>query len=273
MTDQPLDRPILLMSAGRSGSTLLQRILSFHPDIGTPTSWTNRFPSQPWLAIGGRLRSASWEARGRHPRFYPGPSEAEGIWHHCFPRFWHDALRATPNRDDARRFREVCARLLRAQGRARLLLKLSGPPIFAFMRKVFPDIQCMWLDRDPRAVVSSYLRKGWLGSGVRSEGLSKRERLDLAIDNYLNTYRRRCASEPDLTLRYEDFVVAPRTSIEILSTHLGLTPSRSFSRLVARWEISTTTNEGWKRDLPRAEREHAEHRLAETIEDLGYSLA
>lgn len=269
MSRDALDRPIFLMSAGRSGSTLLHRILSSHPSVGTPISWTNRFPSLPWLGFGARLRIHSWERRGWHPRFYPGPSEAEGMWLSCFPRLWHCALRELAPAAEAQRFRALCRRLLRAQRRSRLLIKLSGPAIFPFARRVLPGVRCLWLDRDPRAIVCSYLEKGWLGAEEATAD-SELAGLDRAIDNFLKTHACRQRAAADLTIRYEDFVAAPLAQCRALLDALELESTPRFLKRVAAWRIATTANDGWRRRLPEGARRHLNQRLAEPLEDLDY---
>ena len=90
MEGKGLHKPLFLIGAPRSGTTLIFEVLSSHPEFGWLTSWHNRFPQLTSLSAAARLcvLSPSFRKRVRRsdqrktPLDYlrQGPSEAYGIW-------------------------------------------------------------------------------------------------------------------------------------------------------------------------------------------------
>src|SRR5919106_1750209 len=59
-TDQLVDRPICLFGVGRSGTTILLKLLSQHPYLGWPSSLAQRFPRWPSVALYSRVLDIPW---------------------------------------------------------------------------------------------------------------------------------------------------------------------------------------------------------------------
>lgn len=165
-----LDRPIFVIGAGRSGTTLFFRLLAEHPELAWISNWSNRFPRSGWALAAARLRHASLLRRlGEHP-LRPRPVEGYAPWTACFAGFARPARDLTPQDADdevAGCLRAMVGRHLAAQGRERFVAKYTGWPRIGFLDRVFPSARYVHVLRDGRAVAASLLRvgfwEGWRG--------------------------------------------------------------------------------------------------------------
>lgn len=265
-----IDRPIFLLGPGRSGSTLLNQLLTWHRDVGYFTSWSNKYPRLWMLAAGSRLRSWRLERTGRRIRYYPGPTEAYGIWKHCFRDFWRQCRRPCDDPTGAARARYLVERHLWVQGRSRFLAKLTGPPMFRFFRSIFPDARFVWVDRDPRAVVLSYSKGRKVSVPPGMEGAEAEERkLRQSAQRYLEIYQSyRRSSETSRLLIYGDFVQNPEAETRRLLDDLELPADRRLLHIVRSWKIRDADDK-WRRELDAPRRDLLCRLLEEPLRDRG----
>lgn len=265
------DRPIFLLGPGRSGSTLLNNLLTHHRDVGYFVSWSNRLPRCWFLAVGARLRSWRLEARGTRLRFYPGPTEAYGIWKHCFPDFWRDCLAPCRDVTAADRLRRLIRRHLVVQRKTRFVAKLTGPPMFEFFRSIFPDARFVWVDRDPRAVVYSYSkgRKVVLPPGLAPKE-AQAEALRQSARRYLDIYDRLAESAENFHLMiYGDFVKNPLAELAALLDYAELRSDPRLDRITRRWQIRDADDK-WSRELSKPLRELLCELVDRPLRERGY---
>lgn len=274
--------PILLSGAGRSGTTLIYRMLSNHPDVGFFNNWTNAYPRLSWLALLNRLRLGMVEQRAIRFRGYPSAAEAYGIWTHVFPHFW--AVNHQPVEDGpaTEYLRSLVDRHLRWHGVDRFLTKVTGQPIFDFFASIFPGAHGVWIARDPRAVAyrmfekstavplsrcspssgsDGFLSRRWVP--VPDHILTRHDRLVLAawrVKSFEHELAR--TSAPFNRISYERIVDQPVDSLRGLCDQLGLEWSPRFERLVAGWPMHKGTNRAWRSNLASEE--------VETLESLLY---
>lgn len=288
-----IDRPIFFMGPGRSGTTLVYNIFSFHEDLTYFSNWTARFPHHPWLAVMSRGRSSLAFLGGKRIRGMPAPAEAYAIWRHCFPDFWGQNDKPCTDREGRRRLEHVIRTHLRYHGKKRFLDKTTGKMILPFVRSIFPEAKVIWIDRDPRAVVHSMyrhksaavplslLRRGgyeplpsqnsrWLS--IPSGLLFRREELEYDAERYLCIYSQyREHRNEILTILYEDFVRDPREQLARILDYCELSPSNSINRALDRWQIQTDTNSRWKDQLNEDEVATIEKILSLPLSEMGYS--
>lgn len=132
--------PVFVLSAPRSGSTLVQRVLSVHPDVATA--------SEPWLLLPllAPLRA----------RFAPG-----GRWHAQLAPALHDFAATLPGGAGAYRaaMRDAALRLYREAAGSGPRFFLDKTPPYALLADellaAFPDARVLILWRNPLAVVAS----------------------------------------------------------------------------------------------------------------------
>lgn len=161
-----LEKPIIIVGTGRCGSTMLHRLLACHPDVGWLSTYNEVFPRQPWLSVFSNLyRSARLDSKIKHLPFFPKPFEAYRFWESYLPGFSRRDRPLTADdvsgagADNARR---AAARVLAYQKKQRLLVKVTGWSRIAYFNRIFPDAVFIFLEREHRAVISSWVKAGWL---------------------------------------------------------------------------------------------------------------
>src|SRR5918995_985233 len=157
--------PIIIVGTGRCGSTLLHRLLARHAELGWLSTFNEVLPSQTWLSLFSRLYRLPLSERIKASKGFPKPFEAYRFWEHYLPGFSRRDRPQTP--DDVLEagidpVRRATARVLRFQGRRRLLVKVTGWSRIAYFDRIYPDALFLSLRRDPRSVVSSWINAGWL---------------------------------------------------------------------------------------------------------------
>lgn len=171
----PIDRPIFIVGAFRSGTTVLEQALARHPQVGVFAFITNVAYLTP---IGGFtlvwLMSRCGIVEGRrmpylyNPRleFTPfSPFECEWVWAQAGKDLWDpnctdlttDAGYSNPQFE--RMVRSTIRRHLLVQGAQRFLNK---NPIhllrLEYLLKLFPDARFVYIVRNPAATVLSHYR-------------------------------------------------------------------------------------------------------------------
>lgn len=272
--------PIFIGGPGRSGTTLLLQILSTHPDVAWFSGWTNRFPTHPALAIVSRVMDLEpLEQKTRGKRKWPRPAEAHGIWNHYFPGFSYaerdwTAADADPARADA--FRAFVAAHLRWQGKPRFLTKYTGWPRFDFLRALYADARLLHIERDPRAVVASYMKQRW---GYKDdprgfEAMTPDQRVELYTARYLRLYeaRMRFVEGSDyFHINYEELIRDVVGTMAAICEKAKLPFSPAFERRVRSFEIREGSNDAWKKNLSPREQGYMTELLAKPISEMSYA--
>jgi len=181
IADQELAPPILIVGSGRSGTSAIQNLLAFDPDNGTPKHWEALFPcppperatyhTDPRIGVADK-RMTQWnrvtpEMEAIHEWGGDMPTELIQIEAMSFQATgWLIFCGFTPSLDAYLAPRGGVAGLSYAKRvlkllqwknpRRRWLLKSPDsmrylPDVF----KVFPDMQLIWMHRDPLKSVSS----------------------------------------------------------------------------------------------------------------------
>ncbi len=267
-----IDRPIFFLGPGRSGSTLLNNLITHHRDIGYFISWSSKHPSLPYLAVGAWLRSSWLEKQNSRIKYYPAPTEPFLLWKHCFPRFWQICGEPCRDKVGEAKLRRLISTHLKLQRKSRFLGKLTGAPMFEFLQSMFPDAYFVWIDRDPRAVSYSYfLRRRIDLPSEMSDEEKENERLRHAARSYLRLYELLQTKEREYhTLFYEDFIAHPVSQMKTLLSYLDLPKDRRLLDLVAEWPVRKDANRAWQQRLDPGQKELLEGILARPLRERGY---
>ena len=272
--------PVLISGPGRSGTTLLLHVLSRHPDAAWFSGWTDRFPDRPFLALLSRVNDVDPVERAtRDVRRWPRPAEAYGIWNHYFPGFstaQSDWTAREVDRGDPEAFLAFVEAHLRWQGKSRFLTKYTGWPRFDFLRRLFPDAHLVSIDRDPRAVVASYMKQRW---GYKDkpreyEGLPPDQRVAIQVERYLSYYdaRKRHAEGRDYVgVQYEHLVADLVGTVREICRRVDLPFTARFERRLRTFEIHGDSNEAWKKNLSREEQHLLSKLLQKPLDEMGYA--
>lgn len=243
-----LSRPIFVVGAPRSGTTVIFNTFAARPDLAWFTQHLNRLPGWPSVTVLARLadlvppvrksimRSDSdrrWWEKARI-----GPVEGYAVWErYAGRRFVYESLVGEyPTPEQRAELRALVGKLLRYQGRDRFATKITGPARIGFLADVFPDALFVNVIRDGRAVARSLMKVDfWAGTwrersvawgGVLDEADLDRWRelgeppLGLAALQWQELVRgareeaERNVPDRYAEVRYEDFVADPHATID-----------------------------------------------------------
>lgn len=251
-----VERPVIVVGTGRCGSTMLHRVLALHEDLGWLSPYNEVLPTQAWVSrLSNLYRSTGLSRKTRHLEAFPKPFEAYRFWEHYLPGFSRrdkPQTAADVPRAAIPRVHAILSRVLRHQGRPRLLVKVTGWARVAYFNEIFPDAVFVWLNREHRSVVSSWIQAGWLD--VTSAPDSKSWQWGPVPDAYLELWRelggdrilsaalkiqldlddirRNLAHFPARhhTLQYAQLIGSPHQSLQALLEFCGLPWSEAFQR-------------------------------------------
>jgi hypothetical protein len=286
-------KPIFIVSAGRSGSTVFHRLLGYHPNVAWLSPLVDRYPSRPglnrfWMHALEVPVIGAWMAE----RYLP--DERYLFWEHHSKGFrvpFRD-LRASDVTPSAKRaLREALGRVVTTR-RPRLMTQITGWPRMGFLREVFPDAKFIHVLRDGRAVASSLLTMpwwwGWRGpSNWRFGPLPAAEQAEwerrdrsfvalAAIQWKLTTEAVDRApqdvSEDDfLEIKYEELCAEPVTVLNDVIRLCELETHPAFEAAIRRFPMKSA-NEKWKTDLTVEQQEILQEVLCTRLASYGYSV-
>jgi hypothetical protein len=219
--------PLLVLGAGlRCGSTLLQRLLSSHPDV---LIWGEHAGQlQPVLAAIARMRMwADTNGRRAREEFAAGGYQS----------FMANLTPEPAQIDEAmRRFIQVLfvdpARELGRSVWGFKEVRYGLPEAQAFQR-LFPKVRVIHVVRDPRDVLRS------LDDWERNRKAWQRRDTYMTINNWLRVagsflHSDEASSPPVLRLRYEDIVRDPAAACGKIGEHAGIDSERFDMAVFAR---------------------------------------
>jgi hypothetical protein len=253
----PLARPVFIISGGRTGSTLLHRLLALDPGLRAPKLWELRHPfaadaEARRAAIASAealLRLAPPAALALHPMAAEAPEECHWLLRHnpsraafqVAPAYW-EWLRTLQRAQLLRLlgdYRRVVATLQQrdAPGRRWLSKAFAHSHFWPVLFEVFPDAKVIRLHRDPREAVASAcsvvlsLARGADPAAVR----------EIVVGSALDGLRRAEAAVAEappgavIDLLYDDLTAAPAQTLARLGAWLGLADPEALAAQVRRY--------------------------------------
>lgn len=171
----PAPRPVFLIGPGRSGTTLLYKLLCLHPAIAYPTSIEQRFPWVPGR-LSGRVRAHSFGIKLRAwfgsqgnayytrrrwiDRLVPAPAECEALYRRSgTPLF--PAPDYVPSTEVAERLRSALMSLAATRDSVVVSKRTANNRRIEALHHVFPEARFICLQRDGREVAHSLARVDW----------------------------------------------------------------------------------------------------------------
>jgi hypothetical protein len=256
-------------------------MLATHRDLAYFSSWTNRFPSHPWLASLSRLNDIDFlEKNTRYTKNWPRITEAYRIWESVVPGFERpeeDLLAEDATPEEKEQVRDVVRQHLRWQGKERFLAKYVGWMRIGLVRSIFPDAHFICVDRDPRATLYSQMLLKW-GFEDRPEvweAMTVEERLHYYVERYLVylDYKSQFEEGKDyFQLQYEWLVENPVGTMQKVCEQVNLEPRPRFLKKIADWRVRENANERWENNLSPTQIELFNKLLEEPLRDMGYAM-
>ncbi len=169
---------VFLLGAGRSGTTLLYKLLSIHKNVAYLSNYQNRYPKWCFLAylqhilnLFPEYKRKSWfkehgdayfnDRRKWLHSIVPTPSEAESMYAGCgIPSIFADDFYVQPQVVDCLKNRFECVRR-KSGGKVLLTKRTANNRRIPILRQIFPDAKYIHLIKDGRAVAHSLLRVAW----------------------------------------------------------------------------------------------------------------
>lgn len=262
------EAPEVLLVAGmtRSGSTILEKALGTHRDVGFISRLHGRFPRLHPLAGLARVFD---RPRIAAPLFtfdgWLSPTEAFRIYDRMNPRFSENDLDASDaDGRQTRRWHRFGRRLLRLQGRRTWVLKYTGWSRLAYMAAVFPRVRVVWTSRDPVAVGWSNHGFGWWKAVAAHHGVDVRDPaanlpFQVALAERLDAVGKSDLTRlglPHVLVAHAGFVADRDGELARVAALAGLSPDGFEARYLERLKVSrerseAVTSRRTERDLER----------------------
>ncbi|MEH6528652.1 MAG: sulfotransferase [Porticoccus sp.] len=294
--------PVILLGAGRSGTTLLYKLLSAHPNIAYLSNYQNRWPAWPVTALTHRvlnifphLMASAWfmggggayfnEGRNWLQSIVPTPAEAESVYR-------TSGLPLTPDPEF-----HASSELVRAiNSNFEKIRRISGGEVVVTKRtannrripalnKIFPNAKYIHLVRDGRAVAYSLPRVDWWDDHILYWcGKSPKEMvaegaapLFLAARNWVEEMKSlqtglQLIETPNLLeVRYEMLLKKPFEEIQRMVEFIGLESSlpNKYFKLVDSLQLKPR-EESWLKGWPAEQRKRVEEIQYEHLRRWGY---
>lgn len=297
------DRVVFILGSGRSGTTLLYKLLAAHPAVGYLSNYQSRFPALPGLAALHRvprhslaLKRQAWfggqgnayfEGRRDWSQLWvPAPAEAESVFARAgVPPTPADGY-VLPERGLQRLRRTFEAVLQQGGGDVLVCKRTANNRRVAVLRQAFPGCKFIHLVRDGRSVADSLVRVGWWADHelfwagktpreLKAEGASE---LHIAARNWvegMHQIERGLQNvEPAAkhTLRYEQLLVDPIGELRRLFRFMGVAAyaDPQYEAFVASLSIKPV-EASWRRKWSAADCESVTALQRDTLIRWGYA--
>jgi hypothetical protein len=284
--------PIIIIGAGRTGSTIFHHMLAEHPHL----AW---LPGRICATLPERLdlsrlfmKGLDYPVVGELLKRRIKPGESYPFWeHHCkgFSAPYRDLLAADVTDRTKNHLPRTMAKIL-TEKRDRLLLKITGWPRIGFLSEVFENARFIHVMRDGRAVANSMMNvsfwQGWKGpqdwgwgdlsSAQREEwneygqsfvvlaGIQWKILMD-AMEKAKDTI----SSERLLETRYEDLCSDPVGQFRKVTHFCELEWTVGFEMQLGKYQLKNT-NDKFKYDLTAEQQSDLEEVLGDYLKRYGY---
>lgn len=294
----PTDNPCFIVGPGRSGSTLLYKTLSLHPQIGFLSNYDVRFASMslvPWIvertlnSIPAKLNAwfdgsggAYYLKRPLIKKLVPTPVEGEQLLASCG---LVDGKAVLAEGEVAARLSRLFAVLRRRKLAEVLLFKRTAlNQSIPLLAKTFPNAKFIYLVRDGRSVSASLLKvEWWLNNrlpwaGFKTPAQLQAEGADptwIAARNWVagvEYAEHGLSTVPDarvFKLRYEDFLEQPSTICREICDFLGISQDDRFFGALSSLSIMNRPP-SWPRQLDSAQQQILMDEQGELLVRYGY---
>lgn len=263
---------IFLTGPGRSGTTLTNYMLSHHPEITSINSWYAVTKKPVFNLLGERLRRVpALRNKFGKKRGFPRANEPLKLFSDSLTDFWDAVnLRQALDSTEKIQFRNQLEGIMKLEpGHKSLITKLTGPPFNHVLRDIFPESKIVWVDRDPRAVVLSYMKMGWVGveriSSQEISSLTREELIKHACDRYMHYYNLRMKESFAYILHYEDLVKDTVGQVRELLNALELSVDSGYLKFIE--SIPVYENRNSRYELEKEEQTLMDQLLNKPLQD------
>jgi len=242
-----IEKPIIFIGTGRSGTTIISEIIMRHRDLAFPSNYQEVFFKSPEInLIRNLFDNKFWRIHGQKKqlnkvsilnRYIFRQNEAYKMWEYItgddidFSRSFLVNKKETNERVNI--IHGYFKKMINYQNRKRLTFKITGPSQVEYLLSIFPDAYFIILKRKLIPTISSFLKVDfWKNSGLKQlwwSGVYSDKELNWVKENMSNPLlltafqikKVRKITEMEckkcnpnyMEVNYEDFVKKPREEI------------------------------------------------------------
>ena len=296
-------RPVFLIGAARSGTSLLYKGLCLHPETAWISNWVRRFPRLAPLAalnrttsLAPRIRRQVWFGADSNAYVY---GTKRKVWERIFPMpvegetvYARSGIGADGKANGEEAAQQAAA--LRRQfglihqfagGRVFINKRIANNRRIPLLLDAFPDARFIEIIRDGRAVAYSLSRVDWwpdshvwwYGKSPKEWDAEGKDPWELCARNWveeIREIRRGKQLVPDgqlLEVKYEDFLENPLEGFIRLANFSDLEPVSKWQNALRELSFPDK-NEAWRRRLNSAAIATIEDVQRETLTSLSYDV-
>jgi hypothetical protein len=288
-----------IVGAGRSGTTLLYKLLCLHPEVAYISNYENRLG---WLPGGIAARSVNWQmehklrawfnqggnayftSRPLLKKAFPTPHEGESVFKACGVPLY-PSRGELPDDETARRLRARFDRIRRRAGARTFLSKrTANNRRIQYLSAIFPDARFVHLVRDGREVARSLAAVSWWDrhrvwwdgrTAIEMENAGE-DRLSICARNWVREFeevRAQLASVDSsqiLELRYEELLQDPVLHLEKVLQFLGVEPLACYRATIRSLNLRPTPS-SWSSALDGRQVDCVLRETRPLLRELGYA--
>ncbi|MCD6578373.1 sulfotransferase [bacterium] len=263
-----VNQPVFIVGAGRSGTTLLYKLLCMHPDVAWVSNYVNKVPSCPWLSVLNRVNQTDrkkcrevWFSKKSNAyfinksvlkRLYPIPVEGENIYSYCsIPSLKNEPWEITEKQIFC--LRKMFKQITIYQGGKFIISKrTANNRRIPQLVNTFPNAFFIHLVRDGRAVSRSLMnvkwwsehRVWWLNNKKPSEWTEEgKDQIYIAAKNWVEEIKairnglRKVKSNKILEIKYEDLAIDFEGIIKNIMSFINLKKEKAWYEEIRKIRI------------------------------------
>ena len=284
-----IKKPIFIVGAGRSGTTVFYNFLSTHPEVCWFSNYSDRFVNVNLMPFLHRIFDLSFVGtmakKGiiSKSKLCIKPTEAGHIYHdYCGFKHTIKTTENDLNVEIEKKFKNLIKRHLYLTGKKRFLNKqTANNQRIRLIDKMFNDAYYIHIIRDGRAVANSLLNVGWWNNTNiwwLGEKASEWEKKRMPAIELCGLHWKRDVEEilenkslfedRYIEVRYEEFIVDVRGTMKRITNFCELSKSECFSKMLP--QTLRNMNYKWKDDLTKEQRNILDRTLKPFLNQLGY---
>jgi hypothetical protein len=283
-----LDKPIFVVGSGRSGTTILYRLLTGHPDLAWVSRLTDRFPRLPQLAMLSNSETL------RRSRMFQPSTDSVNVYDYCglTTELLKEKGGSLTERD------ATSALSSRILGVAKSHCKWTGKPRFInkstmntmrirLIKGIFPDALFVHIIRNGYGVANSLSKvKWWPKTEIWWENTTPeqwekegRNPYELCAMNWkrqvkeILRHRDHIPVDQYTECRYEDLMTDPKAIVKDVLRFCKLEWNDRFEKHVASTRINAANKDKWRAELDESAKRAIRESAGDLLAELGYGSA